>query len=638
MGAEFTAIDGPLKGLIISLEEGEEWTIGRDPDLSGIVIEDPKASRLHLRIHQTDEGYVAENLSATNPLLINGEPLSHPIRLYDQDLLKIGDTVFEFQSESPEGIAFRFESPFEGEEFTEELESQSTEEPEEGERSEEEVAGEEIFEEPSAPLQEEESGQEPITSDELFEEADFPAMRVDLTPSTRFMIKVIAGPNTGAEFALDLERSYLLGTDAATCDIVFNDLSVSREHAQLRVDSEGRIQLEDLGSRNGVMIDKERIYGVKELTANTVVTLGTTAFLMIDREAPAETIAAPLFEIPSEPEKEEEEEEAELEEETINERPEPAPAAKATPKKSHFPSGVLLLALIIVGFGALVGYGMYTLFQTKEVKIVEKDQLVEIQEIMKQYPAVRFTFNKGSGKLFLTGHVKTGVEHNELLYELRELVFIKGIEDNVVNDEAVWQEMNILLSKHPQFKGVSMHSPKAGDFVISGYLETEKQSAQLLDYLNVNFNYLSLLQNRVVVEQSVIEEAESDLMQQGFGAVSVLFSNGDMQLTGYVSSTQLYEYEKLIAHFKRYPGVRNVRNFVVAVTPEQGVIDLNKKYPGKYRVTGFSTHGDININVVINGKILTRGDSINGYTITSIHPNTIFLEKEGLKYKIEYNK
>lgn len=183
-----------------------------------------------------------------------------------------------------------------------------------------------------------------------------------------------------------------------------------------------------------------------------------------------------------------------------------------------------------------------------------------------------------------------------------------------------------------------MHAPRAGEFVLTGYLHTEKQAADLADYLNVNFNYISRLKNQVIVEQQVIEEITSRLLQQGMGAVVVSFSNGELQLTGYVSTTQMKAFENLQNVFASIPGIRLVRNFVVSVTPEQGLIDLNQRYPGRYRVTGYSKHGDVNVNVVINGKILMRGDRLDGMIITSIQPHTIFLEKEGLKYKIEYNE
>lgn len=656
MGAEFIAEEGVLKGLILSLESGEEWTIGRDPDLCTIVIEDPKASRLHARIRKTDVGYSIENLSATEPLLLNEAPLTAPAILRENDQVTIGTSVFRFYPEgAPADFGFESEEVFESGEEEAETEDRPLEEapelPEEGERVEEpsgesleeEVFGSQIPSFDENP-EEEEPSDEDILHETLFEESEVPELRIDLTQTTRFILKVIAGPNTGAEFALDVDRSYLVGTDTASCDIVFNDLSVSREHARLAVSKEGVVSIQDLGSRNGVIVDKERITGTKALTANAVVSLGTSSFLLIDREAPSETIAAPLYGMPAD---EEDEEEIPLEEEAEEAV---APVAARAPTKPMFSPGTLVLALIIGSMAVLLGIGLVSLFQTTEKEIERKDYLAEIQDITKNYPAVRFSYNPSSGKLFLLGHVSTGVEHNKLLYQLSGLGFLKEVDDNVVNDEAVWQEMNILLSKHPEFKGVNMHSPVPGVFVISGYLQNEKQAAALTDYLNVNFNYLRLLQNYIVVEESVLEEISSRLVQQGFAAVTPALSNGDLQLTGYVSSNNIFAYERMVEELKKIPGIRSVRNFVVSVTPEQGVIDLNrgkygvidvdKRYldrPLRYRVTGYSKHGDVNVNVVINGRILTRGDCLDGYTITSIQPHSVFLEKEGLKYKIEYN-
>ena len=628
MFAEFIAEDGVLKGLILSLERGEEWIIGRDPDLSTIVIEDPKAARQHMRVRKIAAGYLIENLSDSTPVLVNGVAISEPTLLREGDLITLGGSLFRFYPKGAPGTyTFQIEDSEDEEESAKE-EEEKEEELEESPPPEEqpEKLPEEEFVEES--LEQEESPEE-----EFFDESGLPELQIDLTQTTRFIIKVIAGPNTGAEFALDYDKSYLIGTDTATCDIVFNDLSVSREHARLSVSREGNVGIQDLGSRNGVVVDKDRISGSKILTANAVVALGTSAFLLIDREAPSETIAAPIFEVPSE-----EEEEVVPEEELAGK--EELVKVRALPKRV-LPGGTLVLALIIGGLAVLFGIGLVSLFQTKEIEFVSKDYLPEIEGVIKKYPAVQFNFNPSNGKLFLLGHVKTGVEHNELLYQLRSLGFIQGIEDNIVNDEAVWQEMNILLSQHPDFKGVSMHAPKPGEFVISGYLQTEKQASDLVDYLNINFNYLSHLQNKVIVEQSAVYEVNSRLFQQGYGAVTPTLTNGDLQLTGYVNSHQVYAFEKMVEELKKIPGIRNVRNYVVAVTPEQGVIDLNKKYldrPLRYKVTGSSRHGDVNINVVINGRILTRGDCIDGYTITGIQPHIIFLEKDGLKYKIEYNR
>ena len=44
----------------------------------------------------------------------------------------------------------------------------------------------------------------------------------------RWMLKVVSGPNSGAEFNMQKASTYILGKDPSLCDIVFQDLSVSQ--------------------------------------------------------------------------------------------------------------------------------------------------------------------------------------------------------------------------------------------------------------------------------------------------------------------------------------------------------------------------------------------------------------------------
>ena len=66
----------------------------------------------------------------------------------------------------------------------------------------------------------------------------------------------------------------------------------------------------------------------------------------------------------------------------------------------------------------------------------------------------------------------------------------------------------------------------------------------------------------------------------------------------------------------------------------QAMVNLSDRY----EVTGSSLQGGSNLNVVVNGKILTKGDKLDGMTITQIEDNTIFLEKDGFQYKIDFNR
>ena len=313
------------------------------------------------------------------------------------------------------------------------------------------------------------------------------------------------------------------------------------------------------------------------------------------------------------------------------------PKAEVKPKRVMKP-GLVIYVSIVSGLALLLAVGMLSLLHTKEQIETPRNYAAEIQMAVKDFPAVKYTYSPNTHRLFLVGHVSTGIEKDELFYNLHALTFLKGIDDHVVNDEAIWQETNILLSKQSAFKGVSMHPPRPALFVLNGYLKTEKQAADLTDWMNIHFNYLALLDNRVVVEEQVMEEISSQLVQRGFGAVAVSFSMGELTLAGYVGSAQSYEFERLLHSFSQLPGVRSIQNFVVIVGPEQQVIDLNQRYPGRFRVTGYSKHGDVSINVVINGRMLMRGDILEGMTLTSIQPQAVFFEKYGLKYKLEYNK
>ncbi|AAP04782.1 type III secretion system inner membrane ring subunit SctD [Chlamydia caviae] len=473
-----------------------------------------------------------------------------------------------------------------------------------------------------------------------FDQGIFPAeiddivqknVSVDLSQPSRFLLKVLAGANIGAEFHLDTGKSYVLGSDPASADIVFNDLSVSGRHAKIIVSNDGSIMVEDLGSKNGVIIEGKKIENSSTLSSNQVVALGTTLFLLIDHLAPADTIVASfapedygLFGRPQDAE--------EIAQQAAQEEEEKR-------KRATLPTGSFILTLFIGGLAILFGIGTASLFHTKEVIPIENmDFQEDIERVVNAFPTVRYTFNKNNGQLFLIGHVKNSIDKSELLYKMDALSFIKSIDDNVIDDEAVWQEMNILLSKRTEFKGVSMHSPEPGQFVITGYLKTEEQSVCLSDYLNVHFNYLSLLENKVIIESQMLKAIAGQLLQSGFANIHVAFVNGEVVLTGYVNNADGEKFRSVVQEISSIPGVRLVKNFVVLLPVEEGIIDLNLRYPSRYRVTGYSKYGDVSINVVVNGRILTRGDVIDGMTVTSIQPNCIFLEKEGLKYKIEYNK
>ncbi|NGX59406.1 MAG: Glycogen accumulation regulator GarA [Chlamydiae bacterium] len=570
------AEEGPLLGQTISFEETDEqkeWSLGRDPDTSDLTLEDPMVSRQHAIIRATPEGFIFENLSSVNPVTQNGMVIAEPVLLKEGDIIQIGSTFFHFTTKAPE------------------------------------------MEEAKPPLAPAEEGVKAEEGAEMPSELHFgPA------PETRWLLKVISGPNAGAEFAMQKSSTYLIGKDPNICDIVFQDLSVSRQHARLSIDDEENAFIEDLGSRNGVIVNGELIDEKQLLASQDLVALGTTTFLVIDRLEARETIISPPAALPKIPV-------AEEEAEKIEEKEKRDWKELIIPKR-HLLLGGLLGAILLTSL-----FAMLSLFKAEPVVVIQIDESEKIQIVMEKFPAVQFSFNQPSGKLFLTGNVLTKIDHQEMLYLLKELRFIQNLEDNVIVDELVWQSMNALISRNPDWIAVSMYGPEAGKFVLRGYVEALEEAEALVDFVNLNFEYLDRLDNHVVIEKNLQTEIENLLIEKGFSAVSFELSNGEIVFSGRVDEKEKRSFSTLLGDFKKIPGIRVMKNYVIVTTGETSRVDLSESY----KVTGFSKRDNKDFFVVINGRILGQGDLLDGMQISKINPRMVFLEKEGIKYRINYN-
>jgi type III secretion system YscD/HrpQ family protein len=551
--------EGPLTGFVARFEEEEEWVLGRDPEVASIVLEDPLVSRRHVICRHTEEGYVLENISTTNPALYNGQILIEPVLLQEGDLIKIGSSVFRFSHSYPN-----------------------------------------------------------LEIEDVKDDTDLINVRIGSGSLGRFIIKVTNGPNAGAEFSMQKGSSYVLGKDPNLCDIAFQDLSVSRQHARISIDDNNQVFIEDLSSRNGILVNGIAITSKHLLSSEDLISLGTTSFLLIDREQIQETIFSPLplaTSIKTEELKQEESPVSDWREMII-------------PKKH------LIVASV---FGILVLAGitsMITLFKTHKIEVIsQKEEHKILQENLSAFPSVQFSFNPPNGKLFLLGHVISSVEKQELLYKIENLPFVHNIEDNVIVDELIWENTNALLLTNPNWIGVSLSSIAPGKFVLRGYVQTLEQAQALSDYLNLNFPYLDRLENQVIVETNLQMQVESLLMEKGFSSVTYQLSNGELVLAGRVDQKRAHTFNAIIDRFYTVPGIRLIKNFVIYTKADTSRIDLSSKY----QITGYSKKDDQNMFVVINGKILTIEDVIDGMKITEILANMVLLEKDGVKFRINYN-
>lgn len=576
------AEEGPLAGLIVRLEEGDEWIIGRDPDVSCQVIEDPMVSRKHVIIRLTDEGHVIENLSATNPASVNGKAIDEPVLLQEDDTVQIGNILLRYTEQDP---AMHLGSTH--------GETTSIDTPT-------------VFEE-----------------EEVLDTLSFTG---DI--DAKWLIKIVSGPNAGAEFGVHPNTTYIIGKDSGSCDIVFQDLSVSRQHARLSSDEAGNIFVEDLGSRNGVLVNGAEVEGKKELISQDLIALGTTTILIIDREQTSETIVSPPpFTSGTYPEFAPAEDE-EIEPEMVEEPPSRNWKEMFIPTR-HIVVGSVFVILIVLGVS-----GVFSLFKTQTITIEISDETGMIDTKTDQFPGVEYSFNPSNGKLFLLGHVLTEIDQQELLYNIKSLPFVNSIENNVVIDELVWESFNDMLNKNPNWRGVNVTAMKPGHFVLRGYLETTDESTKLAEYVNTHFPYLNRLDNQVAIENILNTEIQSILLDKSLVNVTFQLSNGEVILSGRVSRKTTSQFENAVSLMKNITGVRLIKNFVVITTESTARINISEKY----KVTGSSKVGNVNQYVVINGKILADGDNFEGMQITDIESNAVLLEKDGIKYQINYNQ
>ncbi len=88
-----------------------------------------------------------------------------------------------------------------------------------------------------------------------------------------------SGPTPGQRTELE-RRSLLIGRDPS-CDLIIEDLEVSRRHARL-IAQIGGYAIEDLGSTNGTFVDEERITSIMPLKPGAIIKLGDSVRLVYE--------------------------------------------------------------------------------------------------------------------------------------------------------------------------------------------------------------------------------------------------------------------------------------------------------------------------------------------------------------------
>jgi len=104
------------------------------------------------------------------------------------------------------------------------------------------------------------------------------------TPEGGPTLAVVGGLDTGRRIALPPGRA-LIGRDAA-CAVRLASSTVSSRHCAVEVDAVGVVSVEDLGSRNGTLVDGVALSGRRELTPGQLLQLGAVQLMMVADEQP----------------------------------------------------------------------------------------------------------------------------------------------------------------------------------------------------------------------------------------------------------------------------------------------------------------------------------------------------------------
>ncbi len=104
-------------------------------------------------------------------------------------------------------------------------------------------------------------------------------------------LQLTSGPRAQEEIEVSGDR-YVVGREQGA-DLLLNDEEVSREHAALRALPDGRLAIEDLGSRNGTFVNGHRLTGPVSLSGGEEIRIGTTAITVAEAGAGATKLAPP---------------------------------------------------------------------------------------------------------------------------------------------------------------------------------------------------------------------------------------------------------------------------------------------------------------------------------------------------------
>lgn len=94
------------------------------------------------------------------------------------------------------------------------------------------------------------------------------------------VLLAVTGPYAGRTF--EVNGDGVLGRDTSSAVSIPDDVFVSSQHARLFRDGR-RTMIEDLGSRNGTMINDDLVKGAEKISTGDIVQIGQTSFRVVSK-------------------------------------------------------------------------------------------------------------------------------------------------------------------------------------------------------------------------------------------------------------------------------------------------------------------------------------------------------------------
>lgn len=103
---ELAVVEGPGAGPLVALRPGRRVVIGRDPSCH-LRLADPAASRRHVQVGVSRAGVIVEDLGATNPATLDGDPVTTATCWTPDQRLTVGSSVLVLLPPRPRAAAGR---------------------------------------------------------------------------------------------------------------------------------------------------------------------------------------------------------------------------------------------------------------------------------------------------------------------------------------------------------------------------------------------------------------------------------------------------------------------------------------------------------------------------------------------------